>query len=172
MVIMETRGLFTSMEEIKKSGFLGFVSKAELFEDCTAIPKEKGVYLILYPSLKEPTFLEVGCGGFFKGKNPNVSIAELKLNWVANSQVIYIGKAGASDSSATLHSRLKQYFAFGQGKAVGHYGGRYIWQLQNATELIVCWKCLPNDEARNVESQLITEFVQTFGKRPFANLSS
>jgi len=167
---METRGLFSSIEEIKKKGFLGFVSKAELFADCTAIPKVKGVYLILYAGLKEPAFLEVGCGGFFKGKNPNVSIAELKFKWVPKSQVIYIGKAGGSSSSATLHSRLKQYFAFGQGKAVGHYGGRYIWQLEKPRELIVCWKPTPDEEPRAAESSLMAEFVTQFGKKPFANL--
>jgi len=60
---------------------------------------------------------------------------------------------------------------FGQGKAVGHYGGRYIWQLQDAKDLVVCWKVTLDDEPRVVEKQMIEEFKAAHGgKRPFANL--
>jgi hypothetical protein len=162
---------FNNLDSISNSGFVGFKSKAELFADSSIIPKVRGVYLILYTNAHEPAFLSVGCGGFFKGKDPNASLAELKSNWVSNSLVVYVGKAGGSGSSATLHSRLKQYLAFGQGKKVGHYGGRYIWQLQNPKELIVCWKPLKVDEPREIERQLIADFSRQFGKKPFANLA-
>jgi hypothetical protein len=163
--------MFKDLNEIKNMGFIGFKSNSELFLDCSVIPKQKGVYLVLYVAKEDPKFLDVGTGGFFKSKNPNVSRERLRSSWVLNSLVVYIGKAGGTNSSATLYSRLKQYFSFGQGKAVGHYGGRYIWQLERPQELIVCWKPTPNDEPRGVENLLISQFVKEFGKRPFANLA-
>jgi hypothetical protein len=161
---------FNSIDEIKKAGFTGFKEMKELFIDSSSIPKIKGVYLVLNPNYKKAEYLQVGTGGHFKGKDPNVPIDELKSNWVDNSLVVYIGKAGSDTSKATLHSRLKQYFGFGQGKNIGHWGGRLIWQLKNSADLIVCWKPLPNDDPRIIESQLIKKFVTTFSKRPFANL--
>jgi hypothetical protein len=161
---------FTELEEIKKEGFEGFKTMKELFKDNSTIPQMKGVYMILNLS-KEKEFLINGTGGFFKRKNPNVSIPELESNWVANAIVVYIGKAGGEGNSATLQSRLGQYFRFGQGKNVGHYGGRLIWQLKNSESLIVCWKELPTEEPRMVEAGLIRQFVTQFSKRPFANLT-
>ena len=161
---------FNSIDKIKKAGFLGFKKMSELFADNSSIPKTKGVYLVLNPNFDKPKYLQTGTGGHHKGKNPNIPIDELESNWVDNALVVYIGKAGSEDSKATLNSRLKQYFSFGQGKNVGHYGGRLIWQLENSAELIVCWKPLPNDDPKTIESQLIRNFVTEFSKRPFANL--
>ena len=161
---------FNDIDEIKKAGFMGFKKMSELFACTYSIPKEKGVYLVLNPNQKSPIFLQTGTGGHFKGKNPNVQIDELKSNWVDDSLVVYIGKAGKEGSQATLQSRLRQYFRFGQGKNVGHWGGRFIWQLKKSEELIVCWKTLPTSDPRTVEAELIRQFVSEFTKRPFANL--
>lgn len=161
---------FDSISEIKKEGFIGFKKMSELFIDCSSIPKVKGVYLVLNPNYSRANFLEIGTGGYFKGKNPNITINELNSNWVDNSLVVYIGKAGSDLGKATLHSRLKQYICFGQGKNVGHWGGRLIWQLKNSTDLIVCWKPLLNEDPRTVEKKLINMFVKKFSKLPFANL--
>jgi hypothetical protein len=162
---------FNDIEVIRKEGFLGFKRICELFSDCSSIPKVKGVYLVLNPHHRKADFLQIGTGGYFKGRNPNVDLADLKRNWVDNSLVVYIGKAGSDTGKATLHSRLKQYCGFGQGKNIGHWGGRLIWQLRDSSELIVCWKALPDGDPRGVEKDLIGEFVSTFGKRPFANLA-
>ena len=162
---------FNNIDDIKKAGFTGFKKMSELFIDSSSIPKIKGVYLVLNPNFKKAEYLQIGTGGHFKGKNPNVTLDELKSNWVDNSLTVYIGKAGSETSNATLHSRLKQYFGFGQGKNIGHWGGRLIWQLKNSADLIVCWKSLPNDDPRTFENQLIRKFVSEFSKRPFANLA-
>lgn len=162
---------FKDIEQIKKAGFTGFKTMKELFADSSAIPKIKGVYLVLNPT-KKGEFLTVGTGGHFKGKNPNVSVSELEANWVDDTIVVYIGKAGKDGSSATLQSRLRQYFGFGQGKNVGHWGGRFIWQLKNSADLVVCWKALPTTDPRTVEADLIQDFVSKFSQRPFANLAN
>jgi hypothetical protein len=162
---------FNSIDQIKKAGFIGFKKMSELLVDSSAIPKIKGVYLVLNPNYKKAEYLQIGTGGHFKGKNPNVLIDELKSNWVENSLVVYIGKAGSETSKATLNSRLKQYFGFGQGKSIGHWGGRFIWQLKHCNDLIVCWKPLLNENPRTTENILIKKFVSEFSKRPFANLT-
>jgi hypothetical protein len=162
---------FYTKKEIEESGFRGFKTVSELWTNKSSIPKVRGVYLVLNPSYENPEFINPGVGGFFKGKDPNVSIKDLKENYVSNSLVVYIGKAGSSTSQATLHSRLGQYLRFGQTKNVGHWGGRLIWQLKNHAGLEICWKITVNDEPRDVEKQLLNEYIKQFGKRPFANLT-
>lgn len=160
---------FKDIEQIKEAGFIGFKTMKELFVNSSSIPEVKGVYMVINPT-KEGEFLTVGTGGHFKDKNPNVLVPELESNWVDDTIVVYIGKAGREGSKATLQSRLKQYFGFGQGKKVGHWGGRFIWQLKNSADLIVCWKALPTTDPRTVEAALIKDFVSKYSKRPFANL--
>lgn len=154
---------FNDLDEFKKAGFSGFRKIGDLFVDSSMIPAGQGVYLVLNADNWPAEFMAVGTGGYFKGKNPNVSIHELRANWVDNTKVVYIGKA------TSLRSRLRQYFGFGQGRNVGHYGGRLIWQLKYSRDLVVCWKTLTNDP-REYEAELIRQFVSVYGCRPFANL--
>lgn len=156
---------FNDIDEIKKVGFTGFKKMSELFLDSSMIPDSNGVYLVLNIDNKPGEFLTVGSGGHFKGKDPNISLADLKSNWVDNTKVVYIGKA------TSLRSRLRQYFSFGQGKNIGHYGGRLIWQIKYSKDLVVCWKPLTTDP-REFEAVLIQQFVKTFSCRPFANLAN
>jgi hypothetical protein len=111
---------FNDIEKLKKMGFSGFISVSELIADPNILPNEMGVYLVLNSTNKEVEFLTKGVGGFFKGKDPNISLTELKNNWIDESKTIYIGKAGGLKGNATLRSRLKQYLRFGQGFNVGH----------------------------------------------------
>ncbi|MBS3910169.1 MAG: hypothetical protein KGZ93_11220 [Actinobacteria bacterium] len=162
---------FSDMSEIKRIGFVGFKTMSELFADSSVIPKIKGIYVVLCVDGKKPEFLKVGTGGHYRGKNPNISILGLENEWVEGAYAVYIGKAGGGTSDSTLNSRLNQYFSFGQGKNVPHWGGRLIWQLKNSRDLFVCWKPLPYDEPREIERDLIRDFkVQYNEKRPFANL--
>jgi hypothetical protein len=162
--------LFNNIEKLRNAGFEGFFPIASLLSNTNKLPAQRGVYLVIYNSTKEPTFRSKGTGGFFKGKDPNVPIPELTENWVSGSKVIYIGKAGGSDSSATLKSRLTQYLRFGNGEDVGHYGGRYIWQMESPGTLLLAWKPTTTLEPREVEAKLIKMFNEAYGKRPFANL--
>jgi hypothetical protein len=88
----------------------------------------------------------------------------LQRAWASESIVIYIGMA------TVLRKRLWSYMRFGEGKPVPHWGGRYIWQLADAKNLLVCWKADFGKKPAHVESQLIREFGVTYGTRPFANL--
>ena len=93
---------FNNLDDIRKAGFIGFKTMQELSVDSSRLPAVKGVYLVLNLDKEIPAYLEVGTGGHFKGKNPNVSLAELKANWVDKTLVVYIGKAGGDSSSATF----------------------------------------------------------------------
>lgn len=161
---------FNSNEVLEGNGFKGFIRVKDLWVSRDAIPKKMGTYLVINPEFKKPSFITPGVGGHFKGKDPNVSIEELMRNHVPSSQVVYIGKAGGGESKATLHSRLGQYLRFGLGKPVGHWGGRYIWQLKNHQDLLFCWRADARLDPRNLEQYLILKFEEQFGKKPFANL--
>lgn len=150
---------------------MGYKPMHELFVNSSQIPAIKEIYFVLNLDKEPPLFLPVGTGGRFKGKDPNIPFDKLQANWIENALVVYIGKAGDDKSRATLRSRLKQYFAFGQGKKIGHWGGRLIWQLMFSNKLVVCWKPLPDNDPRITEAQLIKEFVRQYGRRPFANLA-
>src|SRR5664280_2168534 len=49
---------------------------------------------------------------------------------------------------------MTAYMQFGEGKAVGHWVGRYVWQLRHSGDLLICWKETPDDVPRNVEKGL------------------
>lgn len=155
------------IQRLKSDGFEGFISVETLMQSRKVIPSYSGVYIILRLKDSEPEFLEQGTGGFFKKEEqdgPNVSIDELRDNWVPNEAIMYIGK------TKSLNKRLGTYLRFGEGKPVSHWGGRYIWQLKDSRELLVCWK--ETDEIpRIVEKEMVAQFKKEHGgKRPFANL--
>jgi hypothetical protein len=109
----------------------------------------------------------VSVGGRFKDKDPSVSRDDLLTNWVNKTEVIYIGKAS---SSRGLRKRLKQYMDFGAGRPVAHWGGRFIWQIENCDDLVVAWKCAEEEAAEQFEARLQHDFYVQYGRLPFANL--
>lgn len=115
---------------------------------------------------RPPNFQARSCGGHFKSKDPTVDVETLAAHWVPGASIIYIGKADQ------LHRRLRQYAQFGAGRPIGHWGGRYIWQIVGCQQLPVAWRALPDgSDARGEETKLIQEFVTSHGARPFANLT-
>ena len=158
-----------TFESIRENGFQGFISITDLqTSKCSDVPNEPGVYIILAPEKFEAHFLLESMGGHFKNKNPTVCIECLKKKWIEDTRVLYIGKVGPK---RTLRQRLSQYMQFGQGRNIGHWGGRYIWQLKDAQRLYVCWRVLAADHPRIIEKQMICDFEAIYDKRsPFANL--
>lgn len=149
-------------------GFVGWHSWNELraagFE---LVPRTAGAYLVYRPSPTPPRFAPVGTGAYFKGRDPNVAIPVLKGKWVPGTHTVYLGKGHK------LRPRLKSYARFGTGERVAHWGGRYIWQLADAAELLVAWRELDDDvaTARDDEVGLLGQFMALHGgQRPFANL--
>ena len=166
---------YRTIDDLKKAGFEGFCSVEKLRDDLSGIPAVAGVYMVVYQGNGMPEFLEVGTGGLKRKKdksgklkiiNPNVPVSELKSNWVKDTCMVYIGKA------TTLSKRISQYLKFGNGKSIGHWGGRLIWQIKDSKDLQICWKPVDADP-REEEMRLIADFKRQYGgKRPFANLKS
>jgi hypothetical protein len=161
---------FDSIQALEEQGFEGFYTVDELRNAAREIPAERGVYLVLYLKKTRPEFLSVSSGGWFKGEDPTVNVTVLEEKWILNTPVIYIGQAGGGTSKATLHSRISQLLDFGNGKAVGHKGGRYLWQIKDSHELVLCWKTTVEDDPRQVEHDLLRAFISQYGILPFANL--
>lgn len=162
--------LFTSTDVMRADGLTGFLTIAQLHHSkLKEVPRKRGIYFVLRLTSTPPLFRDVSTGGYHKGKDPTVEKEVLASRWIASSPVVYIGKAGATDNVSCLRSRLTAYLSFGKGSRSGHWGGRYIWQLADANDLVVCWKTIEDTEPRSVEKQLIQEFIEQFRARPFAN---
>ncbi|MCM1311877.1 MAG: hypothetical protein NC252_03125 [Roseburia sp.] len=158
-----------TVEEVakyKEDGFSGFIKVSDLRISSNIIPQSGGVYVVLRVSDDKPQFLEMGTGGHFKGKDPNVSIAELESNVIEGSSTMYIGKA------TSLRKRLGQLLRFGVGANIGHWGGRYLWQLADADDLLIAWKETPKTDPRTVEASMLSNYVNQYGRLPFANLAN
>jgi hypothetical protein len=151
-------------ETLESEGFTGFVSFAAV--PTSAVPTDAGVYVVCRRSAVEPTFLETSPAGHFKGNEPSVSPDVLRSAWVADAEVIYIGKA---EGRRGLRGRLEAFRRHGAGRRASHWGGRYIWQLSDSVSLIVAWLPTPGDDAQDVESRLIAGFIAYYGRLPFAN---
>ena len=155
----------TSICGLHESGFGGFLTINELnSKKSVDIPNESGVYLIVRDCEAYPSFLDVGTGGRFKGKDPNVSRSILESRWIEDTLIVYIGCSG------NLRRRTGQLIRFGTGSPVGHWGGRLIWQLKDSKQLRVCWKMVRGDKPAVVKGKLLETFSTIHGGRlPFAN---
>jgi len=154
--------VFDSADTLAHEGFRGFVPLSTL--DTSTVPAEGGVYVVLATSAEPPTILVESRGGHFKGRDPGVEPTLLEARWVPQTPVLYIGKAGS------LRNRLRQFRDFGNGKPVGHWGGRYLWQVEGCERFLIAWRTC-SDEAQE-ESRMIREFAARFGRPPFANIAS
>ena len=157
-----------SRHALEHGGFVGFVPFAAL---ATAdVPAAPGVYAVVRPGGGAPAFSATNPAGRFKGKDPSVAVDVLAKNWVEGPEVLYIGKATlGSTGKRGLQKRIDEYRRIGAGQPVGHWGGRYIWQLEDRDALLVAWNVTEEDPAV-VESRMLAHFVERYGVLPFANL--
>jgi hypothetical protein len=149
-------------------GFVGFERFKRI--DLTLVPPLPGVYVVLREKDSRPVFLDRSPAGWFKGQNPTVPVAELEAAWPDSAHCVYIGKAGSgAPGGRGLRQRITEFRQYGDGRPVGHQGGRRIWQLADADEYVLSWLPTPGQDPRVVEDQLLREFVVEYGKRPIGN---
>ena len=165
--------MFYSISDLEKNQFVGFKFIADLQRtNCVNVSEKRGVYIVVRPLTTSPTFNEKSIGGFFKQKNPAVGIERLHKHWVDSSIIMYIGKSGSRTNKRSIKKRMIEFMNFGKGQPIGHWGGRFIWQLADSDKLQICWKPTLDEEPIDVERRLIKEFKEHYNKRPFANLRS
>ena len=165
--MIPTPGRLTQ-ETLSGRGFLGFVTFGELRS--SAVPAMPGIYVVLRTSRAAPSFLSRSPAGHRKSRDPSVTPDVLKEAWVDEAVIMYVGKASAGkDGSRGLRKRLDEYRRHGAGGLAGHWGGRYIWQLADSDALLVAWLQMTERDPGEAEAELIAEFMELHGARPFAN---
>lgn len=149
---------------LEELGFVGFVMVKCLMNrgGCDIVPKKQGVYVVCRDCLEKPLFRERQ-GGY--------GLRELEQNWLNGAYVLNFGKAGGVRyPTANLRKRIGAYIRFGKKGKGGHKGGRAIWQLADADNLLVAWKVLLDTEPIEEEQRLIDEFKGCYGRYPYANM--
>lgn len=167
---------------MRDEGFRGFITVRELGLKTRRpmIPaseggNSRGVYVVLYPYGEKPGFALNGENGF-NGGYPKPTEKELDSEWIEGADVIYIGQTGgAIDGELTegrLGRRIPAYLRYGRRGKGGHGGGRYIWYLSGAEELVFCWKPFEDKRAdpKELECRMLESFMSSHdGRLPFAN---
>lgn len=149
--------------DLEDRGFEGFVRIRALQRGCPTVPTLPGIYVVIRLSSEDPTFLETSVGGHFKGQDPTVSTERLREKLVPGAHILYIGRGG------NLRKRLDLLARFSRGEAVGHWGGRFLWQLADHDDLLVAWLNTTDQEGQ--EAELIEEFAAAYDALPLANLN-
>lgn len=153
---------------LQAAGCSGFVPLLTL--DRSAVPSQPGVYVVFREHMEFPTFRAVNPAGHFKGKDPSVTLPQLQAAWVPGASVLYVGKAAhGRRRQRGLHKRLDEYRRHGCGEPVGHWGGRYIWQLADCANLLIAWKPTPEQDPEVAESRFLDDFKDQYDRLPFAN---
>lgn len=119
--------------QLRGNGFEGWIT-FDALRRTDPCPEVGGVYVVARDEASAPSFLAASCGGWFKDRDPTVSLDELQANWVEGAEIVYIGKAN------NIRRRLKEFAKFGAGQKIGHWGGRLIWQLEESSRLLIAWK--------------------------------
>jgi hypothetical protein len=158
-----------SREALAEGGFVGFVPFSEL--TTSEVPPAPGVYAVLRVSDAPPRFIGTSPAGRLKGKDPSVSVESLAKKWLNGPQVLYIGKATRTSAGPRgLQKRLDDFRRFGAGEPVNHPGGRYLWQLADAADLVVAWNATATSEdAATLEARMLRDFTEWYNALPFAN---
>jgi hypothetical protein len=138
---------------LESSGFIGFVTVAGLQRSLEGLPDGPGVYSVLRTVTGGPRFLDANPGGRFKGRDPTVR---------DGTPILYFGKANS------LRQRIRALVRFAGGDPVGHWGGRYLWQVAGSSDFLIAWR--ESDAPRALEADLLADFTAHFGELPFANL--
>jgi hypothetical protein len=156
---------------LEAEGFGGFFPVGQLHtEGCLALPNEPGVYAMVRESLSPPEFLANSAAPVYRGQSPTQPIEALRERWVTGAQVLYFGRARGPGARSLLRQRVKRYLRFGSGRVVGHWSGRFVWQLRDHAALRVAWKTTAAEDVLPTEARLQIMFREHYGMLPFANL--
>lgn len=155
---------------LRAASFNGFVALTALKGRRDEGLNSSGVYVVLREWPTNTHLMEFDPGFRYKDGSPMRPLAELQPAWDLATPVLYIGKAGRLDEGASLKCRLSQFRRYGEGTAANHAGGRAIWQVPNAAEVLrICWIATPGLHPECVERQFLSQFKNDFDALPMAN---
>lgn len=152
--------------DLRSRGFEGFIRVRDLMPYLHQVSASLGVYVVVRPLAGLPKFLDASPASWFKREDPTVPVGRLQAEWVPDAQTLYIG------SAANLRERiglLVEFSRAGPERSVFHRGGRLLWQLADAQDLLVAWRVEPKGIG-TVERDLVDEFAGIYGRYPFGNL--
>ncbi|MBL0233809.1 MAG: hypothetical protein IPQ08_09100 [Chitinophagaceae bacterium] len=152
------------IERYQSQGFEGFIKLSEFEKDANKIPNGPGLFMIIdFDGTGE--FLETGGGAFFKGRNPNKPVNELKELWVNDSQVLLIEKASFRFKNQGLRKKISRLIKFCKGQPTGpFYNGRSLAQRSNFNNLTVAWLCLESSLVKEQYNNALIDFIQNILK--------
>lgn len=132
------------------------------YSNCFAIPDKPGIYFILAPKDMEIQFLPTARNSHapFYG----VNILQEKYALCKDREILYIGKASGQKG---LKQRLRQYMRYGWNEAVNHKGGRAIWQIEGAENLLLSYEICQDADAK--EHALLAAYKRDNDSYPLAN---
>ncbi|MEK7068848.1 MAG: hypothetical protein AAB947_00530 [Patescibacteria group bacterium] len=129
------------------------------------IPDKPGIYWYeIDQPIKKALFKEDNPAGHYRGKDPTVRVVCLQEKWVSEATIVYIGE------TKNLRKRIRLRARFANGEPVRAWGGRYLWQLDDAIQKRMAVRCKVDQDYKTAESLEISEFKNKYGKLPFANL--
>lgn len=136
----------------------------------------EGVYIVLRPARTRPDFIE---DDHPQPRLPVMDTTKVASRWPVDSpEVLYIGKAPLrgreGERRSGLANRMLEFQKCGMAGGTNHFGGRLIWRIADRDRLLICWKCLPEGTAADVESLMIAGFkgFNQLKLPPFANIGA
>ena len=130
--------------------------------NCSVIPDKPGIYFVLAPKDMEIRFLPTAKN--MHASFYDVNVLQEKYAQCTDKQTLYIGKASGQKG---LKQRLRQYMRYGWNEAVNHKGGRAIWQIEGAENLLLSYEICQDADAK--EHALLADYKRNNGCYPLAN---
>jgi len=137
-------------------GFGGFAPFIGLVIE--TLPTRRGVYVVLRESDQRPAFIDTNV----ITRRKAYEVGRLEKKWLDGHTIVYIGMAEPVDG---LFGRLGDF----SKQSSSHTGGRALWQLVDAKDLIVAWVETPDHVAELVEKSYLRAYKAEFKQYPFAN---
>lgn len=161
-----------SIDALEAAGFEGFFTIGQVHrESAMGVPDERGVYVVLVRGDAPHEIRPKSSAPLWRGQDPAATVEELTARWVESATLLYVGRAKGPGVRNRLRQRIKRFLRFGHGKVVGHWSGRAIWQLREASRLVLAWRvCGEAEDPAALERELLTAFERQYTKPPFANL--
>jgi len=142
----------------------------ELFECCGLLPNGPTAWC-------EPVLCDLA-GVYTVTLNPNPAwnagipappelCPALRVRWLPEQPILYIGKAGGLGLKSTLRKRIRQFYRHRHGDRSPHRGGHDLKLLLPRLPVWLFWA--PTEDRLAVERKILAAFRADAGHRPFAS---